>query len=69
MSGFSLIDVNTFPLPDQYLAHNWLNDHSTFHGEFTTKAIPFYAMMSKWVAPVLFDDRFRNFSDLQADLD
>jgi phospholipase C len=67
MSGFSLIDVNQTPLPDQELVYDWLNQQNiswrVYHQE-----IPFFAMMPKWLPSILFNDKFRCFEDMESDL-
>ena len=68
MSGFSVIDVNQTPLPDQQLVYDWLNLHKVswrvYHQE-----IPFFTLMLKWLPPILFDDEhFRDFEDFGPDL-
>jgi phospholipase C len=67
MSGNTRIDVNTVPLPQQYLVYDWLSDHGikwrVYHEE-----LPFYAMMLKW-APRIFDsDHFRPLEQLSEDM-
>ena len=67
MSGFSMIDVNTNPLPDQELVYDWLNARKiswrVYHQE-----IPFFALMAKWLPSILFSDKFRCFEQLESDL-
>jgi phospholipase C len=67
MSGFSMIDVNQTPLPDQELVYDWLNARNiswrVYHQE-----IPFFALMPKWLPSVLFSDKFRCFEDMESDL-
>ena len=67
MGGFSLIDVNQTPLPDQDLVYDWLSARKiswrVYHQE-----IPFFAMMPKWLPAILFDDKFRCFEDMESDL-
>jgi phospholipase C len=67
MSGFSQIDVNRTPLPEQKLVYDWLNERKirwrVYHQE-----IPFIALMPKWLPAILFEDTFRCFEDLEPDL-
>jgi len=67
MSGFSMIDVNQTPLPDQELVYDWLNARKVswrvYHQE-----IPFFALMPKWLPSILFSDKFRCFEDMESDL-
>jgi phospholipase C len=67
MSGFSIIDVNQTPLPDQKLVYDWLNERKVrwrvYHQE-----IPFFALMPRWLPAILFDDHFRDFEDFGPDL-
>ncbi len=67
MSGFSMIDVNQTPLPNQDLVYDWLNARNiswrVYHQE-----IPFFALMPKWLPSILFGDNFRCFEDMESDL-
>ena len=67
MSGFSLIDVNQTPLPDQELVYDWLNARKiswrVYHQE-----IPFFSLMPKWLPSILFSDKFRRFEEMESDL-
>ena len=68
MSGYSLIEVNQTPLPDQDLVYKWLNalniSWRVYH-----RGIPFFAMMPQWLPAILFDnEHFRDFGDLASDL-
>src|SRR5882672_2305788 len=68
MSGFSKIDVNQTPLPDQELVYDWLNERKiswrVYHEE-----IPFFALMPKWIPSILFDDdHFKDFEDFGPDI-
>ena len=67
MSGFSMIDVNQTPLPDQELVYDWLNARKiswrVYHQE-----IPFFALMPKWLPSILFNDKFRCFEQMESDL-
>ena len=67
MSGFSLIDGNQTPMPDQELVYDWLNKRNiswrVYHQE-----IPFFALMPKWLPQILFSDKFRCFEDMESDM-
>lgn len=67
MSGFTMIDVNQTPLPDQALVYDWLNARNitwrVYHQE-----IPFFALMAKWLPSILFSDKFRLFENMESDL-
>jgi len=67
MGGFSMIDVNQTPLPDQDLVYDWLNQRNiswrVYHQE-----IPFFALMPSWLPDILFSDKFRCFEEMESDL-
>jgi phospholipase C len=67
MSGFSKIDVNTFPLPEQELVYDWLTKRKipwrVYH-----ECMPFFAMMPRWIPEVLSADHFQRFNRLDNDL-
>ena len=67
MSGNSRIDVNTEPLPEQFLLYDWLTQHNVrwrvYHEE-----LPFYAMMLKWAPKLLDNDCFRPLEQLSEDV-
>ncbi len=67
MSGFSLIDANQTPLPDQELVYDWLTAHGVSWRVYH-QGIPFAAMMPKWIPAVLFAPHFRSFDQFEADL-
>jgi phospholipase C len=58
MSGFTRIDVNQVPLPEQELIYDWLTKNGirwrVYHEE-----LPFYAMMPHWVPEMLGGKNFR----------
>ncbi len=68
MSGYSRIDVNTVPLPNQDLVYDWLTKNGirwrVYHEE-----LPFYAMMPSWVSCVVEENRFRPFERFFDDVD
>ncbi len=67
MGGASMIALNQSPLPNQDLVYDWLNQRKVTWRVYH-QGIPFFAMMPKWLAPVLFGDNFRKFEDLAGDL-
>jgi phospholipase C len=68
MSGFSRIEVNQTPLPEQELVYDWLTNRGV-RWRVYHQGIPFFTMMLKWVPPILWDDEhFRSFSDFESDL-
>jgi phospholipase C len=67
MGGSSMIQINQTPLPDQVLVYDWLTTHGVSWRVYH-QGIPFFALMPKWIGPILVDDKFRNFSDLESDL-
>ena len=66
MSGYTQIDVNQVPLPDQELVYDWLTRRGirwrVYHEE-----LPFYAMMPRWAPVVVGGDQFRPFGRLFED--
>jgi len=67
MSGFSLIDTNQTPLPDQEILYDWLTQHGirwrVYHQGF-----PFFGMMPRWTAALANYNRFRPFAELSRDI-
>ena len=67
MSGFSKIDVNRFPLPDQTLVYDWLTSNGirwrVYHED-----MPFFAMMLRWIPDILKEKHFRPFAQLYDDV-
>lgn len=68
MSGYSRIDVNQVPLPDQELVYDWLTRHGirwrVYHEE-----LPFYAMMPRWVLEMIGGKNFRPLDQLFGDVE
>lgn len=60
MSGYTRIDVNQVPLPNQELVYDWLTARGirwrVYHEE-----LPFYAMMPRWVPAIVDGHYFRPF--------
>jgi len=67
MSGFSKIEVNTFPLPSQQLVYDWLNKRKISWRVYH-EGMPFFAMMKRWVPEIVSGDHFRRFDRLDNDL-
>jgi phospholipase C len=67
MSGFSTIDVNQFPLPDQDLVYDWLTRHGirwrVYHED-----LPFFALAPRWLPNILVEKNFRPFGQLYDDV-
>lgn len=67
MSGFSKIDVNQVPLPDQDLVYDWLTRNGirwrVYHQD-----MPFFAMMLRWIPDILSEDHFRPLAQLFDDV-
>ena len=67
MSGFSKIDVNQVPLPDQDLVYDWLTRNGirwrVYHQD-----MPFFAMMLRWIPDILKEEHFRPFVQLYDDV-
>jgi phospholipase C len=67
MSGFSKIDVNQVPLPDQELVYDWLT-RSGVRWRVYHQDMPFFAMMLRWIPDMLREERFRPFERLYDDV-
>jgi phospholipase C len=67
MSGFTNIDVNQFPLPDQYLVYDWLTDNK-IRWRVYHESMPFFAMMLRWIPDLLAEDHFRPLKNLYNDV-
>lgn len=68
MSGISKIQLNQTPLPEQDLVYDWLTAHRV-RWRVYHQGIPFFALMPKWIRPILFDDEhFKTIDDLEPDL-
>jgi phospholipase C len=67
MSGFSMIEVNQTPLPEQDLVYDWLTAHNV-NWRVYHQGVPFFALMPKWMPEVLLENHFRSFEDFEADL-
>jgi phospholipase C len=58
MSGFSLIDVNHTPIPDQELVYDWLTNNG-IRWRVYHEGMPFYALMLRWLPDILQEKNFR----------
>jgi phospholipase C len=67
MGGFSTIDVNQVPLPDQDLVYDWLT-RNRIRWRVYHQGMPFFAMMPKWIADILKEEHFRPFDQLFEDV-
>ena len=67
MSGFSKIEVNEVPLPDQELIYDWLTQNKirwrVYHED-----MPFFSMMLRWVPDILSENHFRPLARLFDDV-
>ncbi len=68
MSGFSLIDVNQVPLPEQELVYDWLTRNGV-RWRVYHEGMPFFAMMPKWIGDILAEDKFRPLDQLSLDIE
>jgi len=67
MSGTSMIDVNTTPIPEQELVYDWLTQHGV-RWRVYHEGMPFFTLMPNWIRPILGNDRFRSFAQFDRDL-
>jgi len=67
MSGASMIEVNTTPIPEQELVYDWLTQHGV-RWRVYHQGIPFFTLMPKWIPAMLRNDNFRSFPDLYRDI-
>jgi phospholipase C len=67
MSGFTNIDVNTFPLPRQELLYDWLSARG-IRWRVYHEGLPFFAMMPRWVPDILTETHFRPLEKLFVDV-
>jgi phospholipase C len=68
MSGFSLIDVNQVPLPNQELVYDWLTTNK-IRWRVYHEGMPFFAMMPRWIPDVVTEEHFRPFANLINDVE
>jgi phospholipase C len=67
MSGFSTIDVNQTPLPNQDLVYDWLTTIG-IRWRVYHQGLPFFAMMPRWIPDIVSEDHFRPFAELFKDV-
>jgi len=58
MSGFSKLEVNQLPLPEQDLIYDWLTQNG-IRWRVYHQGMPFFGMMLKWLPSILTEDHFR----------
>jgi phospholipase C len=58
MSGFSRIDVNHTPIPDQELVYDWLTRNG-IRWRVYHEGMPFFALMARWLPDILIERNFR----------
>lgn len=68
MSGFTNIDVNHTPLPEQDLLYDWLT-RKGIRWRVYHQGLPFFAMMPRWIASILDNDLFRPLGQLYNDIE
>jgi phospholipase C len=68
MSGFSKIDVNQCPLPEQELVYDWLTNRG-IRWRVYHDSMPFFGMMLKWIPDIIRKDHFRPFGDFYNDVE
>ena len=67
MSGFSNIEVNQVPLPNQDLVYDWLT-RNNIRWRVYHEDLPFFAMMPRWIPDILREEHFRPFGRLYDDV-
>jgi phospholipase C len=67
MSGFSTIQVNQTPLPDQTLVYDWLTEHNITWRVYH-QGLPFFALMPRCIPAILGLTHFKDFSDFAQDI-
>lgn len=67
MSGSTKRDDNHFPLPNQRIVYDWLNERN-IRWRVYHDGLPFFAMMPKWARPAATSKKFRSFDRMQADV-
>jgi phospholipase C len=67
MSGFSKIDVNQQPLPDQELVYDWLTRNG-IRWRVYHQGVPFFALMPRWIPDIVREEHFRPFAQLFNDV-
>jgi phospholipase C len=67
MSGFTTIDVNQVPLPNQELVYDWLTQRG-IRWRVYHEGLPFFAMMPRWIPDILTETHFRPLERLYDDV-
>jgi phospholipase C len=67
MSGFSKIQVNQTPLPEQELVYDWLVNQGVSWRVYH-QGIPFFSLMPGRIPAILGDSHFRDFRDFAGDI-
>jgi phospholipase C len=67
MSGFSTIDVNRVPLPDQELVYDWFTRNKV-RWRVYYEGLPFFTMMLRWIPDLLIGAHFRPWDELYDDV-
>lgn len=67
MSGSTKRDDNHFPLPNQRIVYDWLNERN-IRWRVYHDGLPFFAMMPKWARPAATSKKFRNLDKMQSDV-
>ena len=68
MSGFTRIDTNQVPLPDQELIYDWLTRNGV-RWRVYHEGMPFFAMMPRWIDDVVMGNRFRPLRQFSYDVE
>jgi phospholipase C len=58
MGGFSTIDVNQVPLPNQELVYDWLTRNG-IRWRVYHEGLPFFTLMPCWISDILMEEHFR----------
>jgi phospholipase C len=66
MAGYSLIAHNTFPLPNQSLVYDWLDEREV-NWRVYHEGLPFFSMMPNQIGRILTSGRFKPLADLWDD--
>jgi phospholipase C len=67
MSGYSLIDTNQTPLPNQDLVYDWLT-HRNVSWRVYHQGLPFFALMPNQIPAILGEINFRDYRDFAGDI-
>jgi phospholipase C len=67
MSGYSMIESNCRILPDHELVYDWLSKHNVTWRVYH-QGLPFFTLMPRWIPQILGSDHFKDFRELEEDL-